>query len=98
MLKGCVQVKSRPDIINTINMVPVDHVARLVAASAFSPPKASPGVCHLTSHPRLRTNEYLASLETYGYEAPIVEYGKWRDAVETYVETSHEQGKEDHAL
>jgi len=75
--------------------VPVDHVARLVAATAFNPPEANPGVTHLTSHPRLTFNEYLSSLQTYGYETPIVEYPKWRDAVESYVESGN---KEEHAL
>lgn len=94
MLKGCVQVGSRPDISNTINMVPVDHVARLVTAAAFNPPTSAPGVCHLTSHPRLRFNEYLAALEAYGYDVPQVEYSEWRSAVEAYVE----EAKEEHAL
>ena len=94
MLKGCIQVGSRPDIDNTINMVPVDHVARLVAATAFNPPASAPGVTHLTSHPRLSFNQYLASLESYGYEVPQVPYDKWRNAVEAFVEA----GKEEHAL
>ena len=88
MLKGCIQVASRPDITNTINMVPVDHVARLVCSIAFHPPQSTPGVCHLTSHPRLTFNDYLASLEAYGYEVPKVSYSKWRDSVEQYVELS----------
>ena len=79
-------------------MVPVDHVARLVSATAFNPPTSAPGVSHLTSHPRLNFNEYLASLESYGYEVPQVPYNKWRDAIEAYVEGSHAQGKEEHAL
>ena len=98
MLKGCIQVASRPDIGNTINMVPVDHVARLVCSTAFHPPHSTPGVCHLTSHPRLTFDDYLASLEAYGYEVPKVSYSKWRDSVEQYVETAHESGKEEHAL
>ena len=98
MLKGCIQVNSRPNINNTINMVPVDHVARLVAATAFNPPRPAPGVSHLTSHPRLSFNEYLSTLEAYGYEAPIVDYGKWRDAVESYVSSTQDEGREDHAL
>jgi len=99
MLKGCIQVSSRPNITNTINMVPVDHVARLVAATAFNPPTTSPGVCHVTSHPRITFNSYLASLQAYGYDAPMVEYNQWRDAVESYVETAHEhKGREEHAL
>ena len=94
MLKGCVQVGARPDITNTINMVPVDHVARLVIATALNQPVAPMVVCHVTGHPRLTFNEYLSALEAFGYEAPKVEFPKWRDAVERFVE----QGKEEHAL
>lgn len=98
MLKGCIQVGSRPDITNTINMVPVNHVARLITASAFNPPLSAPGVVHVTSHPRLTFNEYLSALETYGYEVPMVPYTKWRSAVENYVETTQDQSREEHAL
>lgn len=98
MLKGCVQIGARPNIRNTINMVPVDHVARLVIAAAFNQPGAQMSVCHLTSHPRLTFNQYLASLETFGYEAPLVEYPTWRDAIEQYVESSLDGSKEEHAL
>ena len=94
MLKGCVQVGARPDITNTINMVPVDHVARLVIATALNQPIAPMVVCHVTGHPRLTFNQYLAALEAFGYEAPKVDFPKWRDAVESFVE----QGKEEHAL
>ena len=94
MLKGCIQVSSRPDITNTINMVPVDHVARLVAAAAFYPPTSRPGVVHLTSHPRLTFNDYLSSLQQYGYDVPVVPYKQWRDSVEAFVEKSEEE----HAL
>ncbi|GAM84142.1 hypothetical protein ANO11243_021350 [Dothideomycetidae sp. 11243] len=94
MLKGCIQVSSRPKITNTINMVPVDHVARLVSAAAFYPPKARPGVVHLTSHPRLTFNDYLSSLQQYGYDVPEVPYKEWRDSVEAFVE----KGEEEHAL
>ncbi|KAK4993183.1 large subunit of alpha-aminoadipate reductase [Elasticomyces elasticus] len=76
-------------------MVPVDHVARLVVASVFNPPASGLGVCHVTSHPRLRFNEYLAALETYGYEVPQVDYTTWSEAVEAYVANPRE---EDHAL
>ncbi|TKX25681.1 putative L-2-aminoadipate reductase large subunit [Elsinoe australis] len=94
MLKGCIQVSSRPDITNTINMVPVDHVARLVAATAFDPPSSKPGVVHVTSHPRITFNDYLSSLQQYGYDVPIVPYQQWRDSVEAFVE----KGEEEHAL
>lgn len=79
-------------------MVPVDHVARLVIAAAFNQPGAQMSVCHLTSHPRLTYNQYLASLETFGYEAKLVEYPEWKEALENYVESSQEQEKEELAL
>lgn len=95
MLKGCVQVSSRPNITNTINMVPVDHVARLVAASTFNPPDSKTGVIHVTSHPRITFNDYLSSLQQYGYNVPDVNYKEWRDRIEKYVEGDE---KEEHAL
>lgn len=98
MLKGCIQVGSRPDITNTINMVPVDHVARLVVAAAFHPPETLPRACQVTSHPRLTFNKYLSALEAYGYEAPLVEYSKWKSAIEQYMEESLSGGKEELAL
>ena len=78
-------MKLRPNIDNSVNMVPVDHVARIVVASTFQPPVLPLGTVHVTSTKRLRLNEYLGLLETYGYEAPRVEYDIWRDAVKSYV-------------
>jgi L-aminoadipate-semialdehyde dehydrogenase len=57
MLKGCIQLSARPNINNTVNMVPVDHVARIVIATAFHPPRTPVGVAHVTGHPRLRFNQ-----------------------------------------
>ncbi|KAK0846243.1 large subunit of alpha-aminoadipate reductase [Friedmanniomyces endolithicus] len=84
MLKGCVQIGCRPDVRNTINMVPVTHVARLIAATAFYGEKGS--VSHVEAHPRLSFNELLGTLESYGYEAPLEHYDYWRDLVVKYVE------------
>src|SRR5205823_5853884 len=67
ILKGCIQLKSRPDITNTINMVPVTQVARVVVASTFNPPVSPLGVAQITSHPRITFNEFLGSLENFGY-------------------------------
>lgn len=95
MTKGCIQLGCRPRITNTVNMVPVDHVARVVVASAFSPPKTPLGVAQVTSHPRMIFSEYLATLQTYGYDVPEVEYGVWSKKLEEYAST---EGKEQHAL
>ncbi len=85
ILKGCIQLKSRPDMTNTINMVPVTQVARVVVASSFNPPVSPLGVAQVTSHPRITFNEFLGSLETYGYTVPLVSYPEWKKNMENYV-------------
>lgn len=92
MLKGCVQVGSRPDVKNTINMVPVTHVARLVNAVAFQGKGST--VSHVEAHPRLTFNIFLGALENYGYTAPIEPYGLWKGKVEQYVESSDSEREE----
>jgi L-aminoadipate-semialdehyde dehydrogenase len=94
MLKGCIQLSSRPNMTNTINMVPVDHVARVVTASAFHPPVSPLGVAQVTSHPRLRFIEFLGALEHYGYQVLEVDYPIWRDSFEQFID----KGSEEHAL
>ncbi|KAK5710241.1 large subunit of alpha-aminoadipate reductase [Elasticomyces elasticus] len=91
MLKGCVQIGSRPDVGNTINMVPVTHVARLINATAFYGEKGS--VSQVEAHPRLTFNEFLGTLSTYGYKVPLEPYDVWKAKVEKYVEqeSDHEE-------
>ncbi|KAI5293620.1 large subunit of alpha-aminoadipate reductase [Ascosphaera acerosa] len=88
LIKGCIQLSSRPNINNSVNMVPVDHVARIVVASAFHPPQTPLGVAHVTGHPRLRFNEFLGALETYGFAVPMVDYVPWASGLESYVHNS----------
>jgi len=65
----------------------VNHVARLIAASAL--PSASPrhglDVVHVESHPRLTFRQYLGQLEAYGWTVPEVEYDEWRTRLQEYV-------------
>lgn len=96
MLKGCIQLGVRPRIVNTVNSVPVNHVARVVAASALNPLPDGVHVIHVTGHPRLRMHEYLSLLEFYGYRVSEVSYSDWKDELEKYVsaggqEKDHEQ-------
>ncbi|KAI5356962.1 Putative AMP-dependent synthetase/ligase, phosphopantetheine binding ACP domain, AMP-binding protein [Septoria linicola] len=95
ILKGCVQVGARPDMENTINMVPVTRVARLVNALSFH---GQPGsVAFSDAHPRPTFNQYLGALETYGYSTPVEPYETWKLKVEKYVEAGH-SGKDELAL
>ena len=87
MIKGCVQLGQVPAIYNTVNMVPVDHVARVVVACAFFPPGSghTNAVAHVTSHPRLRFTGFLGSLATFNYPVSIVDYIPWRIALEKHI-------------
>ena len=99
MLKGCIQLSARPRIINTVNAVPVNHVARVVVAAALNPLPVGVHVVHVTGHPRLRMNEYLSFLEFYGFKVPEVSYDAWNDELERYVTAGgQEKDQEQHAL
>ncbi|KAI9765626.1 MAG: large subunit of alpha-aminoadipate reductase, partial [Geoglossum umbratile] len=78
-------LSARPRIINTVNAVPVNHVARVVVAAALNPVPGGVHVVHVTGHPRLRMNEYLSLLEFYGFKVPEVSYDAWKDELERYV-------------
>lgn len=97
LLKGCIQLGSRPDIENTINMVPVTHVARVVVASSLSPPVTPAGVAQITSHPRITINTFVGVLEKYGYNVPQVSYAEWKKQMEAYC-ADQSGNKEEHAL
>ncbi|KAL5338832.1 L-aminoadipate-semialdehyde dehydrogenase large subunit [Aspergillus crustosus] len=97
--KACIQVQARPDIPgNTINQVPVTHVSRIVVASVLHPPAQPLGVVQITSHPRLTINEYLGSLETYGYSVPQVPYREWCSLLQNYVADEKNTGAHELAL
>ncbi|KAL2021594.1 hypothetical protein VTK56DRAFT_6947 [Thermocarpiscus australiensis] len=99
MLKGCIQLSARPHIVNTVNAVPVNHVARVVVAAALNPLPGGVHVVHVTAHPRLRMNEYLSILEYYGYKTPEVSYDAWKEELEKFVSAGAlEKDQEQHAL
>lgn len=99
LLKGSIQLGVRPHIINTVNAVPVNHVARVVVASSLNPLPNGVHVAHVTGHPRLRMNEFLALLEYYGYKVPEVSYTDWKNELENYISAGpQEKDQEQHAL
>lgn len=102
LLKACIQVGSRPKIDQTINQVPVTHVARIVVAATLNPPVRDTGVgvgvAQVTSHPRLRFSDYVGALERYGYAVPEVSYHEWTESVNAYVKASFDGEVEEFAL
>ncbi|WVQ72675.1 L-aminoadipate-semialdehyde dehydrogenase [Cryptococcus sp. DSM 104548] len=86
MVKGCIQLGLIPDINNAITCCPVDHVARLSSLSALSSSASSAfNIMHVTGHPKLRFNDLLGSLQTFGYDVQRVEYIQWRTKLEQHV-------------
>ncbi|KAF8886556.1 alpha-aminoadipate reductase Lys1p [Infundibulicybe gibba] len=85
MVKGCVQLGLVPDINNTVNMVPVDHVALCTALAAVSPlPEGFP-VLHITAKPLPRFNGFLSMLSQYGFPTQQCDYLVWRRKLEQHV-------------
>jgi L-2-aminoadipate reductase len=84
LLKGCVQLGLAPEIYNTVNMVPVDHVAHIISAASLV--SLNPGACiiHVTGHPRSRFVDILSSLSEYGFNVSAIDYVPWRIALERY--------------
>lgn len=105
LLKGSAQLGLVPDMDNTLNMVPVDHVARVTALAALdgtqwdSDPTTHATVFHVTSHPTIRYNEFLGALATHGWPVQRTEYVAWRSALENHVmATSQANDAEANAL
>ena len=105
LLKGSAQLGLVPDMDNTLNMVPVDHVARVTALAALYGTRWAPDaathatVFHVTSHPTIRYNEFLGALATHGWPVRRTEYIAWRSALENHVmATSQANDAEANAL
>ncbi|KAF5383313.1 hypothetical protein D9615_004989 [Tricholomella constricta] len=86
LVKGCIQLGLVPDMNNTINMVPVDHVALCTSLAAVSPLSEAPmSVCHITARPLPTFNRMLSSLKQYGFATEPCEYVVWRRKLERHV-------------
>ncbi|KIJ29116.1 hypothetical protein M422DRAFT_269542 [Sphaerobolus stellatus SS14] len=86
LVKGCLQLGLVPDINNTINMVPVDHVARVASFSAIKPlDQGSMSVLQITSRPPITYNDLLSPLSRYGYAVEKCDYVVWRLKLEQHV-------------
>ncbi|KAL9936398.1 hypothetical protein V8E36_004466 [Tilletia maclaganii] len=91
MVKGCQQLGLIPDMNNTINMVPVDHVARITSLAALATASNGPAttthatVYHVTAHPIIRFNDMLLALARYGWNVKQTEYVQWRAQLERHV-------------
>lgn len=91
LVKGCQQLGLVPDMHNTVNMVPVDHVARITSLAAIAAASQAPApvthatVYHVTAHPIIRFNDMLLGLARYGWNVKQTEYVQWRASLERHV-------------
>ncbi|KAJ7048502.1 alpha-aminoadipate reductase Lys1p [Mycena amicta] len=86
LVKGCIQLGLVPDINNTVNMVPVDHVALCTTLAAVAPlPDAPLSVLHITARPLPTYNDLLIPLAQFGFETTQCEYIVWRRRLEQHV-------------
>ncbi|CAH6718335.1 L-2-aminoadipate reductase [[Candida] jaroonii] len=85
MLKGCCELGIYPEIGNNVNMVPVDHVAKIVSAVSLFPSTDKLGVAQVTAHPRITFNEFLGALTDYGYTLKQEDYPIWKSDLENFV-------------
>lgn len=81
------QLGQVPNIHNSVNMVPVDHVARLTALSVLHrlETAAATPVVHVTARPPVRYSDLLGCLEKYGYGVKTSDYLVWRSELEKHV-------------
>ncbi|AMD18774.1 HBL128Cp [Eremothecium sinecaudum] len=83
LMKGCIQIGAAPDIKNPVNMLPVDHVAHIVTAASFHPPKTDEiAVANVTSKQQLLLCDFLHSLKVYGYHLRMEPYESWKTLLE----------------
>lgn len=90
LIKGCIEVGGYPNISNRVNMVPVNHVARVVIATTLSPRHHGVEVAHVTGHPRSRFIDFLGYLQTYGYNVRKMDYVDWKSHLEASIQRTGE--------
>ncbi|KAJ1971603.1 large subunit of alpha-aminoadipate reductase [Dimargaris xerosporica] len=80
LVKGCIQLGKVPIINNSVNMCPVDYVARVVVEAATQPTASQVGPVFQTENPhRFRFNDFFNLVRIYGFEVEPVPYIPWRD-------------------
>lgn len=93
LVKSGTQLGLVPDIHNSVNMAPVDHVARITALASIATAQrqykkagaSAAQVYHVTGHPTGRYSELLGALELYGWPVSTIDYVLWRTKLEEHV-------------
>lgn len=82
MLKGCVQMKSFPDIDYWLDMSPVDYVSRSIVYLSQQPESISQAF-HLQHPQPVHLSQLVNWLSTLGYEIEQIPYQQWLEKLQT---------------
>jgi amino acid adenylation domain-containing protein/thioester reductase-like protein len=77
MIKGCIQLGSAPDTDDTVDMIPVDYVAKAIVH--LSKQNQSPGrAFHLINPHPISFRGFVEWARAYGYSIRLSSYAGWR--------------------
>ena len=83
MIKGCIQLGLIPDINNTVNLVPVDHVALLASLSTITPlPSSSPSHGVPNGSSQVSDSSRVPVIHVTGH--PTIRYNDLLGSLRTY--------------
>ena len=77
LIRGCIELGSAPDVDASVDMVPVDYVARAIVALSQRPESLSK-VFHLANPHPIPMNGLIDFMQTFGYNVRRVPYESWK--------------------
>jgi thioester reductase-like protein len=89
MLKGCIQLRSAPDLQATVEMIPVDFVSKAIVHLSMWPDSASKVFHLLNPHP-IHFDALVAWLHAYGYPVQLVAPRQWQEQLIDAVRANHD--------
>ena len=89
LLRGCIELKKAPHMLNRLNCCSVDYVSGLIVKIASSP--EATGRAYHTYNPSLfRFDDYFAIAAAFGWDLELVEYMDWRAQLKDLTLTSND--------
>ncbi|KAG0016980.1 hypothetical protein BGZ80_008719 [Entomortierella chlamydospora] len=83
LIKGCIEIKSAPNMNAPVDFSPVDYVAHCVVSVATTPGTETAMVYQVTHpmSPPFRLNDFIQAMSRFGYEVETIEGAVWRAAL-----------------
>ncbi|KAI9503177.1 L-aminoadipate-semialdehyde dehydrogenase [Coemansia spiralis] len=84
LAKGCIELGESPVMNNTVNLCPVDYVARVIVEAISQPRALDHLVYHIFNHEHFRFQSLFDALRRFGYTVRDTEYMQWRSRLMEY--------------